>query len=319
MVNRKGQVPLLPGGCVARSRHGGAHPHHVAAAWTPRLTLAAAAVLVLIPGVVAHGGGHGLDEQLVADGKRLLLGEFTAPQRGPLVVVPYTEGPLGCAASAEAGYRIAMSDDVGVMFAANETRVQILVDRPAGQTGYVGFAADTHDATRALLMMQENAVALHALVGVVHNDTTAEARTGTLGVPYPLGDGAGPAHGHGHDDTRMMMAHDGAVGRPVWCEGPGPGQLVLAFNRTALPESLAPGMLVHVVALVDARFAQFLPRVIPDSTSVLEANLYLARLGEDPTRVRAALDPSPSVHDAVPAALAVLGVALVALPVRGRR
>ena len=277
--------------------------------------IAVAAVLTLLPCAAAHGEDAHLDDQLVDAGRRVLVGEFTAPQPGALVVVPFFEGALGCASAAHAGYRIPLGDGSGVSFASNATAVEALFDAAPGATGYVGLAVDTHDATRALILMQENAVALHALVGLVRGDSESEPRaeTGALGLPYPI---PGAGMGHGFEDAiegrGIVLAHDGSFGEPRWCADG--GHAALAFSRGDLPDSLGPGSLVHVVALEDPAIAQFLPRPIEASTRVLEANLYLARPGEDASRIREALDPAPAAFDVVALAGLALGLVWVGRP-----
>lgn len=269
--------------------------------------LALLALALLLPLAAAHGEQAALDEQLVDDGRRLTVGEFKAPQRGGLVVVPYVEGPLPCEGAA--GYRIPLTPTSGVAFAANATALQALFDGPASEGGYTAFAVDTQSAQRALILMQENAVALHGLVGVVREGNDTRARSGALGLPYPIPGAAMHEPEHPAEGQGIVMDHDGSFSGAQACPVSEPGHVAITFRFDALPESLGPGKLAHVVALHDPEIAAFLPRPIDDSTAVLQANLYLARPGEDPATIRAALDPSPRVADALP--ILLLGVGLV--------
>lgn len=267
----------------------------------------------LAPLAAAHGTEQHVDEQLVESGEALMLGEFKAAQAGPLVVVPFVDDALTCDTERGA-YRIPLGDDAGVAFVTNETTVQALFDLPADHVGYAGFAVDTHDATRALLLMEENAIALHALVGVVTDDDgTGESRTGALGLPYPI---PGTAM---HDMTSIpvegggvLMSHDDSFAGGRWCASAEPGHLAIMLDRSDLPDSLAQGQLAHVVALADSTVVGYLPRPLDGSTRVLQANLYLAREGEDPARVRAALDPAPTLAQLLPIAIAGVGSVWVA-------
>ncbi|HUR67962.1 MAG TPA: hypothetical protein VM370_01855 [Candidatus Thermoplasmatota archaeon] len=272
-----------------------------------RLLLLAA--LWLLPSALAHGGEAGIDDQLVDNGRALQLGTFTAPQPGALVVVPYVEGALGCAPPAEADYSIALGADAGIAFAANATALAAYFDLPPQGEGYAALGVDSHDATRALILMQENAIALHALAGVVERGSALDVKTGALGVPYPI---PGTAMEHAEELAApegggLLLDHDGSFTGARACAGSEVGHLAILVEDSSLPDSLAPGRLVHAVAMFDATLAQFPPRPLDGTTAVLQANLYLARPGEDPARVRAALDPSIKlVADGVPI-LALVG------------
>ena len=273
-----------------------------------RGALGALVFLVLaLPGIaLAHGQDHALEQQLSANGEALLLGRFDAPQPGPLVVAPYRGGPLPCGEPAAAGFRLALGDGAGVAFLGNATHVAAVLDLP--RPGFAAFAVDTHAAARTLLVMQEQAVALHRVVGAVPNGTAVEARAGVLGIPYAL-PGA-DAHGFGHaaaDEVGLRLAWGGTT--PACAAAA--EHLTLAVARADLPESLRPGAVVHVVVLYDAALPQFLPRPL-DSTAVLQANLYLARPGEDAAQVRAALASQPGVAEAVPLVALLGGAALLA-------
>ena len=264
-------------------------------------------VVLALPSALAHGNEQHIDGQLLEDGERLLLGEFTAPQPGALVVVPYVDRPLGCAPPAAAEYRIALGPDAAVSFATNATTFAAFFDVPPFGEGYAGLAIDTHDATRTLILMEENAVALHALVGTVLRGTLLETRTGALGLPYPIPGTA--AHDMGEFEPEgggIVMTHDGSFLGGAACSTEEPGHLAISVELASLPDSLAHGRLVHAVAMFDPELAGFPPRPIDATTGLLQANLYLARPGEDPVRVRDALDPSLGLADALP----LLGLAV---------
>lgn len=276
-------------------------------AW--RLLLA----VLLVPLAAAHGEETHLDEGLTRNGERLLLGSFEAPQPGPLVVVPFVDAPLGCDAAAH-GYRIPLGDGAGVAFVSNRTTLQALLDAPE-PGGYAAFAVDTHEASRALILMQENAVALHALVALVQEPgRDAEVRTGALGVPYTLPGAGGHGFEHAVEGGGIQMAHDGGFRGARACVGEDAGHVSLTVDLAALPDALGHGRLVHALVLHDPQVAAFLPRPLDESTRVLQANLYLARPGEDPARVRDALDPAPRAGQLAPVAFVLVGLALVARP-----
>lgn len=275
--------------------------------------------LLLLPLAAAHGGQQ-LDDTLVKNGQALMIGSLDAPQPGALLVVPFVDGPLPCGPEAFGAYRIALTSGTGVAFVANATILQMLVDMPEGEGGYSALAVDTHEASRALLLMQQAAVSYHALVGVVkplNGTRSIDVQTGVLGLPYPLEGTAThgdlpPPEGEG-----IQMAHDRSFRGGAACLGDAPGTLVIRVNQTALPESLAPGKLVHVVALHDPSIAGFLPRPLDGTTGILRANLYLARAGDDAEQIRAALDPAPRVADITPIAALAVGLALVVRRAKG--
>jgi len=277
------------------------------------LRFALVLLALALPGALAHGEEQHLDEQLVENGERLLLGRFTAPQAGALLVVPHVAGALGCVPPPQVNYRVALGPEAGVSFARNETTFAAFFDVPPRSEGYAALAVDTHDATRTLILMEENAVALHALVGVVIRGSALETRTGALGLPYPIPDTA--AHDMGEfapEGGGIVMAHDDSFSGATTCAGEEAGHFAARFEVTSLPEPLAAGSLVHVVAMHDATVAGFLPRPLDGTTEVLQANLYLAREGEDPARVRDALDPRIGLAEAVPLAGLAVGLVLVA-------
>jgi hypothetical protein len=272
-------------------------------------------VPLLLSSAAAHEG-HGLDEHLVDNGERLMIGRFASAQPGPLLVVPYVDGPLPCAPGSDHAFLVPLSGTAGVSFLANATHVRAIFDTPT--PGYTAFAVDTRDAVRALLMMQERAVALHRLAAWAEPSTwngtrPAELRAGLLGIPYDL-PGAS-MHGLGHDleGGGIAMSHDATTAGVDVCHGPASDLMGLAIERALLPEALQAGRIVHAVALYDPRVGVFLPRPL-DSTEVLQVNLYLARPGEDPERVRAALDPRPGLEEGVGVAALLLGLAWVGRP-----
>lgn len=294
-----------------QGRRGGRGRRFAVAAVVGVLTLG---LLGALGGAAAHGGEPHLDAQLVREGERLIVGDFTAPQAGALVVVPYVEGPLGCGASA-GGYRVPLSAESGVSFVANETTLQAFFDAPGA--GFSAFAVDSHTASRALILMQENAVALHGLVALVQRESAnaTSVRTGVLGLPYPI-PGAGAGHGFDHtaEGGGVVMSYDNrSFTRASACAGDERGHVALDVPFDAFRETpLRHGALVHVVAMHDPEIPEFLPRPIDASTQILQANLYLARPGEDPERVRDALAPGVRAHDAIPLAGLGLALALIA-------
>lgn len=267
---------------------------------------AALLVLALLPTAAGHGLDHALEAQLTEGGEALLVGSFDAPQPGALLVAPHRAGPLPCGDLAAAGHRVPLGrGEGGVAFLGNATHVAAVLDLPA--PGFVALALDTHAAARTLLLMQEQAVALHRLAAAAPNGSAWEARGGVLGIPYALPGATG--HGFGDaapEEVGLRLAYEGAA--PLLCAG-GASHVTLAVERAVLP-SLAPGGVVHAVVLYDAALS-WIPRPLP-STEVLQVNLYLARPGEDPAAVRAALDPQPGAHEALPLGLLALGLALVA-------
>lgn len=274
--------------------------------------IGALVLLLAAPLVGAHGEERHLEDELVEDGERVLYGAFEFPQDGPLVVVPYVDGPLPC--TPERGAVIAFDDITGVMFVANATDVQAVFDMPPERAGYAGFALDTHDASRALILMQENAVALHGLVGVVmkptDNGTETATATGALGVPYPIPGTATHTFDHAVEGEGIVLDHDDSFPGGSTCVTEA-GHVAVRIPREALLDSLQPGQVVHAVTLLDPELPYLLPRPIEHSTRLLQANLYLARPGEDPAAVRAAFDPSPGVPDVLPLLALALGLVWV--------
>lgn len=274
--------------------------------------LAVALALALAGVALAHGDAHHeLDTQLVENGRAVMVGAFTAAQPGPLVVVPSTDGPLPCGPWEDADWRIPLGDDSGVVFLQNATHLVGVVEQAPGASGYTALAVDTASASRALVLMSEAAVSNHALAAVVlRADGPPAARTGVLGIPYDLPGDAGHDMGDfAPEGGGIVLDHDDSFPGARACPWPDAGYVAFAFERTALPEALAPGSVVHVVALHDGAIAEFLPRPIDGSTAVLQANLYLARPGEDPAAMRAAFDPTPGATAWLP--LALVGVGLV--------
>lgn len=277
----------------------------------PRLALAAL-VLVAAP-AAAHGGAEGEGALLDASGEALLLGRYDAPQPGPLVVAPFRDGPLPCGEPADAGYRVALGGGAGLALLGNATHVAAVLDLP--RPGFAAVAFDTNAAARTLLLMQEQAVALHRLAAALPNGSAWDARGGVLGLPYAL-PGAG-AHDLGAfpEEQGPRLAYDRDAAPEAACAG-APGHLTLMLRRDALA-SLAPGGVVHVVALWDPDAPGWLPRPLP-STHALQANAYLARPGEDAAQVRAALAARPGPAEAVPLLALGAGVAALVLAT-GRR
>lgn len=267
------------------------------------------AMLVLASGLVSGlAGAHPEDPQapqLVANGEALLLGGWAAPQPGPLLVVPYEAEARPCGDVAGAGYLVDLGGGARLALVGNATHVAATFDLPG--PGFVALALDTRTAARTLLVMQEQAVALHALAAAAPNGTGWDARRGVLGIPYDL-PGAS-THGFGHvapEEVGLRLAYDA----PAAACGTA-GHLTLGLARDAVGEAARPGAVVHAVALFDPAVPGFLPRPV-DSTQVLQANLYLARPGEDSAAVRAALDPQPGWDEALPLGALLLGVALLA-------
>lgn len=278
-----------------------------------RVALVAALAAALAPLAGAHGEERDLQDALVEDGDRVVFGAFDLPQDGPLVVVPYVDGPLPCTPGP--GAVIAFDERTGVMFVSNATEVRAVFDLPARGAGYAAFALDTHDAVRALTIMQESAVALHALVGVVikpteDGTTEAEQATEALGVPYPIPGTAMHDFPNAVEGDGIVLDHDDSFTGGATCVTE-PGHVAVSISRAALPDSLRPGQVVHAVTLLDPELPYLLPRPIEGSTRTLQANLYLARPGEDPAAVRAALAPTTGWADVVPLAALALGLVWV--------
>jgi hypothetical protein len=267
--------------------------------------------LLLAPSALAHGETPGIDDQLVESGQELIVGEFTAPQPGALVVVPFVDGALGCSPPEEGEYAIALTNESGVSFAANATQITAWFDLPRRDEGYASFAVDTHDATRTLLLMEQAIVAEHALVGVVVAPGGITTRTGALGLPYAVpGTSAHDMGDFRPEGGGILLSHDDSFLGASTCAGDEAGHVAMSVLFEAVPDALAPGRLVHAVAMYDPGLSQFPPRPLDDSTGVLQANLYLARPAEDPERVRDALEPGVRASDVVPVALVVVGLGL---------
>lgn len=266
------------------------------------------AALLAAPLAAAHGE-DAADAQLMARGEALLLGGFDAPQPGPLLVVPHRAGPLPCGDAAGAGYLVDLGGGARVALAGNASHVAATFDLPG--PGFAAVALDTRSAARTLLAMQEQAVALHRLAAAAPNGSALEARAGVLGIPYALPGASRHSFGHAApEEVGLRIAYDAparACGDAV--------HFTMAIARDDAADALAPGTVVHAVALYDPEVPGFLPRPV-DSTRVLQANLYLARPGEDAGLVRAALDPGPGLAEAVPLAALLLGLA--GLTRRGR-
>ncbi|MGQ0535042.1 MAG: hypothetical protein ACT4PT_03115 [Methanobacteriota archaeon] len=262
----------------------------------------------------AHGNEGGLEGTLVEGGRPVLVGRFEAPQPGPLIIVPYEDGPVACDARNEAA-GVPFGDGVAVRFAANATHVAASFEVPSDRPAFVAVAFDTHDASRALVLMRETAVANHALVArgrppASGADGALAVRTGLLGVPYPLPGPAGHGLAHTPEGGGLVLQYRDDAANGEACEE-APGHVTLGILRAALPESLGPGRIVHAVALADSEVPVLIPRPLDGSTGVLQANLYLARPGEDPERIREALTTGLSLADALPIALVLVGAAAV--------
>lgn len=283
--------------------------------------LALVALACLAAPAAAHGDhGPALDDQLLEAGSALMVGGFDAPQEGALVVVANVDGPLGCDVPAAVDHVLAIGGGGGVAFASNRTHVAAFLDLPGNGTGFSGAALDTADAVRTLIMMQEQAVALHRLVAFVAetgpNGTEVSKRTGVFGLPYPL-----PSDVEHPEGTHIAVADLEAGGAAIsYTRGPGeaclgddPGHRGVLFERSAFGRALWPGRVVHTVVFFDADVVGWLPRPV-DSTHWPAFNLYLARPGEDPAAVRDALDPRPGAWVWVPLAGVAGALAWVARP-----
>lgn len=274
--------------------------------WAPvRGSPLALLALGLLPLASAHEEHERLEEQLVQDGEAVLIGRFGAPQPGALVVVPYLDGPLPCGEPAEGATTMGLGPGASVRFLSNASHVGAVLDVP--RDGYAGFAVDTHSAARTLILMQEQAVALHRLAAAVLNGSGASYASGVLGIPYALPGASAHSLYHPQEGGGVRMAYDEAPGPGSACASGEPGHATLAFARTELPGSLAPGSVVHAVALYDPELPRLLPLPLP-STRVAQANLYLARPGEDAAMLRAAFASAPGVQELGPLLLLAGGL-----------
>ncbi len=260
--------------------------------------------LSFFPMAAAHGDEHAPVEFAG------VVGRYSGAQPGPLLIVPYVDVPPLCGTAPTQGALVALGDDVFLTFFVTGVGLQVLLDLPQdASSGYAGLAVDTHDASRALILMQESAISLHSLVGVVWNETTTTVRTGALGLPYIIPGTGGHDMGVSLEGGGILLDHDNASAAGSSCAGPDRSHRTFVFSAQVLPESVEPGRVVHIVALFDPDVPYFLPRPIDGSTRVLQANLYLARPGEDIASLRDALEPRARFEDVAP--LVVLGVGLV--------
>lgn len=273
-------------------------------------------VLLALLGLAAPATGHGdhdpgLEEQLVDAGSAMMVGRFDAAQEGALVVVPHFSGPLLCDPH-EAGYLLPLGPEAGVAFASNATHVGAFFALSGNGTGYTAFAVDSLSAVRTLYLMQEHAVALHALGALSRidgpNGTTTTQRGGVMGVPQPIGP-AVHAIDHAVEGGGILIDYDEVIAPAELCLGDDAGRVGMTFRRADLSDALGQGVVVHAVALHDPNIPQWLPRPIDNSSLWAQYNLYLSRQGEDPHAVRAALDPKPNAPVWLP--LVGLAVALV--------
>lgn len=283
------------------------------------LALGALVGLSLLAGAHEAHQTEGMDDQLVSAGAGLMVGSFDAPQDGPLVVVPYHDGALGCGSGPELGYVIPIGEEVAVSFVANETHVQAVLDLPPGETGFASFALDTQRAHRTMMLMLEHAVAMHAMGALVleedEGDVNATFDDGVMGVPYLFPDAGNASRSSKYfldidspgGGIRMDYESSGPV---TWCEGREPGHHVIRLSRQGMGEALTEGAIVHGLVHWDDELAEWLPRPI-STTEEFQVNLYLARADEDPEAIKQALDPSPDARTV--ASIAGLGVGLVAI------
>lgn len=279
-------------------------------------------------GALAHEAHQteGMDDQLVSAGSGLMVGSFDAPQEGPLVVVPYREGELGCGPGPEVGYVIPIGKGAAVSFVANATHVQAVVDLPPEQTGFVSFALDTERAHRTMMLMLEHAVAMHGMGAVLLEEGDAGVNAtfddGVMGVPYLFPDAPNASRSSKYflniDSPGGGIRMDFESSAPVtWCQGAEPGHHAIRFSRAGMGEALSEGAILHGLVHWDGELAEWLPRPIP-STEEFQVNLYLSRPGEDPEAIKQALDPGPDARTL--ASLAGLGLglaAIVGVPRRG--
>lgn len=277
-------------------------------------TLVVIAAVFLAPIVLAHGDEEHLDDQLVRNGQRLMVGEFGAAQPGPLLIVPFMEAPLACG-SRQADFVVPLSGGAGVTILSNATHILAEFDRPT--SGYVAFALDTADAVRALLLMEEQAVSLHVLAahgvpGGSDRNASPELRVGLLGIPYRIPGASMHSLGHDLEGGGIAMQYGSGAATVAFCEV-APDRIGFLIERALRPQTLAAGGIVHAVALYDPVVSQFLPRPV-DSTEVLQANLYLARPGEDPGELQDALEGGAGAVEAAAAASLTIGLLWVSRP-----
>ena len=247
---------------------------------------------------MAHGDErHRPADELVEEGEKLMVGHFDADQPGPLVVVPFVDGGMPCGDDRFTPYYLPLGDDAFVTFLHNESSIEASFRFPAQAQRFVGIGIDTGEAVRALFVMQEHVVAIHTFAGAALKDGNVTFREGELGVAHA----AGPsAHGVAHPlEGEGMVAAYHDLGVSTLCEH---DRETMGFraNKTMFAERAEPGRIVHVVVLYDPAFDVFLPRPIDNSTIVFQANLYLARPGEDLAALRAAFDPKPRADVLVP-------------------
>lgn len=267
--------------------------------------------LLFIPVAAGHGKErHTPDELLREAGEKLMVGEFRGQQEGPLVVVPYVDGPLTC--GMDLPYQIAVTDGFSVTFLHNATQVQASFALTDDTKGYVAFGTDTRQASRALFLMQEYVVAVHRVAATVLGPDRDPLRQGFMGIPHV----AGPSgHGFSHrlEGDGIAIEYVDDVDQADACGRPAPS---IRLDRDPAA-GMEPGRVVHAIVLRDPNLSEYLPRPIDNSTDVFQVNLYLACEGEDPDRVRQALDPKPGAHEWLP--LSVLGLAFVGLSLRSVR
>lgn len=265
---------------------------------------------------------EGMDDQLVNAGEGLMVGSFDAPQRGPLVVVPYVDGPLDCGRMAAHSYLIPIGNGTAVSFVANETTVQANLDVPPNATGFASFAMDTKNAHRTMMLMLEHAIATHAMGAILleegNRSVDASFQDGIMGVPYLFPDAANASKTSKYfleidsPGGGIRMEYDGASAPASWCEGDEPGHYAIRVSRTHM-DALKPGAIVHGLVHWDHELAKWLPRPIP-TTDEFQVNLYLTRSSEDPEAIQNALDPAPRPQNV----LSVAGLGLGMLFVVGR-
>lgn len=284
------------------------------------------AVLLLGSSVATAHEAHqtkGMDDQLLSAGEGLMVGGFDAPQQGPLVVVPYADGPLECGVMEENSYLIPVGNGTAVSFVANATHVQATLDVPPNATGFVSFALDTKSAHRTMMLMLEHAIAMHGLGGAVleeRNGTVEPTfRSGVMGVPYLFPDAANASQTSKYfleidsPGGGIRMEFEDASAPASWCTGDEPGHYGIRFARFSMWDSLKPGSIVHGLVHWDHELAEWLPRPIP-TTDEFQVNLYLTRASEDAGSIQKALDPAPRPQNLLSVAGLFVGLVLVARP-----